>query len=62
MMGLVIGLALGGGLTWFRESLDQSFHTVAEAEGFLGVPVLVAIPNLKEDKGLPYYQKGKKVA
>lgn len=62
MMGLVLGLALGGGLTWFRESLDQSFHTVAEAEGYLGVPVLVAIPNLKEDKGLPYYQRGKKVA
>jgi polysaccharide chain length determinant protein (PEP-CTERM system associated) len=60
--GLVIGLALGGGLTWFRESLDQSFHTVAQVEGYLGVPVLVAIPNLKEDKGLPYYQRGKKVA
>jgi uncharacterized protein involved in exopolysaccharide biosynthesis len=62
LIGTVIGLGLGLGLSWFRETLDQSFHTVAEVEGYLGLPVLVAIPNLKEERGLPYYSRGKKVA
>jgi len=50
MMGVVIGLGLGLGLTWFRETLDQSFKTVAEIETELGYPVLATIPNLKEEK------------
>jgi len=62
MMGLVIGLALGSGLAWFRETMDQSFHTVADVEGYLGVPVVVAIPNLKEEKALSYYPRGKRAS
>jgi polysaccharide chain length determinant protein (PEP-CTERM system associated) len=50
LMGAVIGLALGLGLTWFRESLDQSFHTVSEVEDYLEISVLAMIPNLREEE------------
>jgi capsular polysaccharide biosynthesis protein len=45
-----LGIALGFGLTWFRESLDQSFRTVSDLEENLGIPVLATIPNLKKEK------------
>ena len=48
LMGVVIGLALGLGLTWLRESMDQSFHTISDVESYLELPVLATIPNLKE--------------
>ena len=47
MMGAMMGLALGLGLAWFRESLDKSFRTVAEVESELGFQVLATIPNLR---------------
>lgn len=50
LIGGVIGLVTGFGLAWFRESLDQSFHTVADIEDYLGIPVLATIPNLKEER------------
>jgi len=50
LMGCAVGLALGVGLAWFRESLDQSFHTVADVESYLELPVLATIPNLKEEE------------
>ena len=50
LMGCVIGSALGVGLAWFRESLDQSFHTVADVESYLELPVLATIPNLNEEE------------
>jgi polysaccharide chain length determinant protein (PEP-CTERM system associated) len=50
LIGAVIGLVSGFGLAWFRESLDQSFHTVVDIEDHLGIPVLATIPNLKEEK------------
>jgi polysaccharide chain length determinant protein (PEP-CTERM system associated) len=50
LMGCAIGLALGAGLAWFRESLDQSFHTVADVESYLELPVLATIPNLNEEE------------
>lgn len=49
LIGAFIGLALGVGLTWFRESLDRSFHTVSEVEHYLGISVIATIPNLKEE-------------
>jgi polysaccharide chain length determinant protein (PEP-CTERM system associated) len=51
MMGVVLGLAVGFGLAWFRESLDRSFHTVAEVESYLGIPVIATLSNLREEKG-----------
>jgi polysaccharide chain length determinant protein (PEP-CTERM system associated) len=50
LMGLMAGLATGLGLAWFRESLDQSFHTVSDVETYLGIPVLVTIPNLNDKR------------
>jgi len=50
LMGTVIGLAMGLGLAWFRESIDRSFYEVSDLETYLGLPVLAAIPNLKEEK------------
>ncbi|MGQ9637634.1 MAG: GumC family protein [Thermodesulfobacteriota bacterium] len=50
LIGAVIGLVAGLGLTWFRESLDRSFHTVSEVENYLGISVLATLPNLKEDQ------------
>jgi uncharacterized protein involved in exopolysaccharide biosynthesis len=50
MIGFALGLGLGVGLTWLRESLDQSFKTVSELETELGLRVLATIPNLKEEK------------
>jgi uncharacterized protein involved in exopolysaccharide biosynthesis len=50
LIGAVLGLALGLGLTWFRESMDQSFRTVSELEDYLGIPVIATIPNLREEE------------
>jgi len=50
LIGAVIGLALGLGLTWLRETMDQSFHTVSDVESYLELPVLATIPNLKEEE------------
>ena len=51
LMGGIIGLVAGLGLAWFRESMDQSFHTVSDVESYLEIPVLATIPNLnKEEK------------
>ena len=49
LMGLLIGLSVGVGLAWFRESLDQSFHTVSDIEDYLELPVVATIPYLKEE-------------
>jgi polysaccharide chain length determinant protein (PEP-CTERM system associated) len=50
MIGIMLGLVSGFGLAWFRETLDRSFHTVADAETYLGIPVIATLPNLKEEK------------
>jgi len=50
LIGAVIGLALGLGLAWFRESMDRSFHTVSDVEDYLELPVIAMIPNLREEK------------
>lgn len=50
LMGAVIGLAAGLGLAWFREWMDQSFHKASDVEDYLGVSVLAAIPNLREEE------------
>lgn len=49
LIGFFIGFALGVGLTWFRESLDRSFHTVSDVENYLGISVIATLPNLKEE-------------
>ena len=48
LIGAFIGMVAGLGLTWFRESMDQSFHSEADLEAYLGLPVIASISNLKE--------------
>ena len=50
LIGAALGIMLGLGLAWFRETWNQKFHTEAEVEQTLGIPVIAVIPNLKEDK------------
>ena len=49
-MGACLGLAIGLGLAWFRESMDRSFYEVSDLEAYLGVPVLASLMNLKEEE------------
>jgi uncharacterized protein involved in exopolysaccharide biosynthesis len=57
LMGAVLGLLVGFGLAWFRESLDKSFHTVSDVETYLGIPVIATIPNLKGKRAQSAYGK-----
>ena len=50
LIGAMMGLMAGMGLTWFRESMDQSFHSVSDVEVYLAIPVIATIPNLQEEK------------
>ena len=50
LMGTLIGLISGIGLAWFRETMDQTFHSESELEAYLGLPVIAAIPNLNGEK------------
>jgi polysaccharide chain length determinant protein (PEP-CTERM system associated) len=51
MIGALCGLVAGLGLAWFRESLDESFHSEEELEGELGLPILANLPNISEERG-----------
>ena len=42
--GLVLGAMTGLGLAVVRELMDSSFHTVADLQQVLGLPVLATVP------------------
>ena len=44
LMSIGLGLALGFGLAYFRETLDTSFRAPNEVENILQIPVLASIP------------------
>ncbi|MGA1825324.1 MAG: GNVR domain-containing protein [bacterium] len=48
-LGLLLGLGAGLGLTYFAEMANKSFRNEKEAEEYLNVPVLAAIPRLKKE-------------
>ena len=50
VMGAVFGLAIGLGLTRFRESMDRSFYEVSDLETYLELPVLATLLNLNEEE------------
>jgi uncharacterized protein involved in exopolysaccharide biosynthesis len=50
LIGAMMGLMTGLGLTWFRESLDRSFHSISDVEVYLAIPVIATIPNLEEEQ------------
>ncbi len=43
--GTLLGMMLGLGLLVLREMSDQSFHSVTDLQGSLGLPVLAAVPD-----------------
>jgi len=49
-MGVGLGFFLGLGFAWYREMMDQTFHSESEIENVLKLPVIAVIPNLKEEK------------
>lgn len=50
LTGAFFGLITGLGLAWFRESLDESFHSEEELEADLGLPLLATLPNLNGER------------
>ena len=50
LVGVFIGLVSGVGLAWFRESMDQSFYSVADLENYLKLSVLAEIPSLRPER------------
>jgi polysaccharide chain length determinant protein (PEP-CTERM system associated) len=46
VVGLMLGLALGGGLSVLLEAGDDSFHTARKLQSALRIPVLAAIPGI----------------
>jgi len=49
-VGAALGLAIGLGLAWFRESMDRSFYEVSDVETYLKLPVIATILNLNEEE------------
>lgn len=49
MVSLLLGLGLGVGVVLVLDLLDQSLRTVDEAESYLGLPTLTAIPEQRKE-------------
>lgn len=50
LIGTFLGLVLGGGLGYIRETMDRSFRKPEEIERFLGFPVIATIPRIEKRK------------
>ena len=51
LFSLMIGLGVGGGLSFAVEFLfDKSVKTIEEAEAEFGLPVLAILPNIKQNE------------
>jgi uncharacterized protein involved in exopolysaccharide biosynthesis len=48
--GALLGLGIGLGLAWIRESMDPSFYEVSDVETYLKLPVVATILNLNEEE------------
>jgi uncharacterized protein involved in exopolysaccharide biosynthesis len=44
LMSLVLGLGMGGGLAYVRETIDPAFYTPEELESYLDTKVAVSLP------------------
>jgi len=44
LLGVILGLMLGIGISFFREYIDRSLHTEESVQKYLGLPVLSVIP------------------
>ena len=56
-----LGLVLGVGLAFLTESMDQTFKSPEEMEGFLGSTLLAAVPCIRSPRGrnslLPFFER-----
>jgi tyrosine-protein kinase len=57
-LGLLVGLALGVGIAFLRERLDDSIRSREDLEEHLGAPVLVAIPKFSLPKRVMAARRG----
>ncbi|MDO9391117.1 MAG: polysaccharide biosynthesis tyrosine autokinase [bacterium] len=57
-IGLVVGLTLGVGLSFFLDSLDNSVKTVEDIEHNFGMPVLGLIPAIHSEEGKTFRKNG----
>jgi len=46
----VLGLGLGGGLSFLREQMDRAFYKADDVEQFLGFPVIATLPKIETRK------------
>src|SRR5262249_46423886 len=61
MLGSLLGLAIGIGLAFFQEYLDNSLKSPDDVQRFLKVPSLGTIPNMQSlAKGRPYAHSSNK--
>jgi len=58
-LGLLGGLAAGLMFVFGADAIDRSIKTVDQAEATLGLPVFAAIPEAKDDGGMPRSKKPK---
>lgn len=49
LMAFVLGLGLGGGSAYLRETLDPAFYTPKEVEDYLDTNVVVSLPIVEKD-------------
>jgi polysaccharide chain length determinant protein (PEP-CTERM system associated) len=60
LLSLFIGLGMGGGLAYLRESLDSAFYSAAEVEQTLKPEVLISLPYIEKIRKGRKYQFGGK--
>jgi len=50
MLGVMLGLAVGGGLVFLVEYMDNAFYKIEDLEKFTQLPVLACLPEIKIKK------------
>jgi uncharacterized protein involved in exopolysaccharide biosynthesis len=57
LLGAILGLMIGIGISFLWEYLDRSLRTEEDVEKYLGLPVLAIIPLATKGKGMAYGPK-----
>jgi capsular polysaccharide biosynthesis protein len=61
LVGIFLGVAIGGGLAFSREFMDQSFLDVEDAKLSLGLPILGAISRITTPEEIEKERNRKKI-